>query len=330
MNKLRHRPLAVGALRAFEAVARHLNFRAAAEELFLTQPAISRQIQGLEDEIGAPLFVRGTRHVELTSAGAALLRSVVPLLDRLDATVRQIRQSRGRRVVGVTTFASFASLWLIPRLEAFQREHPDIDIRVSASDSMVEPDGDEIDVALRYCPPQRGTEGWVRLFGEVMTPVVSPWLLERARSGQGPGLERPADLARHTLLEEFDNRLNVEHMSWRHWLARHGLGELEPKRWLYFNYTFQQVQAALTGQGVALARLPLVAEALRTGELVEPFADCAERLDSAHAYWLIAPSSARQRPEVAQFCRWIEAEAARTRQAVGEAPGGDDGLGEAD
>src|SRR5262245_2328740 len=151
MNTLRQRPLAVGPLRAFEAVARHLSFRAASEELFLTQSAVSRQIQGLEEELGAPLFVRGTRHVELTTAGASLLRAVAPMLDRLDSTVRQIRQNRGRRVVGVTTFASFASLWLIPRLEAFQRQHPDIDIRVSANDSMVEPDAQEIDIALRYC-----------------------------------------------------------------------------------------------------------------------------------------------------------------------------------
>jgi LysR family transcriptional regulator, glycine cleavage system transcriptional activator len=305
-------------LRAFEAVARHLNFRAAAEELFLTQSAVSRQIQGLEDDVGAALFIRGTRHVELTSAGSALLRAVAPMLDRLDSTVRQIRQARGRRVVGVTTFASFASLWLIPRLEAFQREHPDIDIRVSASDQMVEPDTQEIDVALRYCPPERAMEGSVRLFGEVMTPVISPWLRERAASGQGPELRHPRDLMQHTLLEEFDNRLHVDHMSWRHWLAQHGQPDLEPKRWLYFNYTFQQVQAALTGQGVALARLPLVAEALRTGELVEPFAHCAERRATSHVYWLLAPTPSRMRPEVAQFCAWVRQEAARTREAIGE------------
>jgi LysR family glycine cleavage system transcriptional activator len=320
MNSFRNRPLAVGPLRAFEAVARHLNFRAASEELFLTQSAVSRQIQGLEEELGAALFVRGTRHVDLTSAGSSLLRAVAPMLDRLDSTVRQIRQSRGRRVVGVTTFASFASLWLIPRLEAFQREHPDIDIRVSANDSMVEPDAQEIDIALRYCPPQTVPEGAVRLFGEVLTPVISPWLRERAASGHGPELHQPTDLARHTLLDEFDNRRNVDHIGWRNWLARHGLSELEPKRWLYFNYTFQQVQAALTGQGVALARLPLVAEALRAGELVEPFEGERHRVETLHTYWLISPPEARARPEVAQFCAWIEQQAALTREAVGEIP----------
>ena len=111
MNQpLRQRPLAIGPLRAFEAVARLLSFRAAAEELHLTQSAISRQIRALEEEVGATLFLRGTRHVELTADGAVLQGAAVAVLERLDGTVRQIRQSKGRRVVNVTTFASFASL----------------------------------------------------------------------------------------------------------------------------------------------------------------------------------------------------------------------------
>src|SRR5215218_7308878 len=111
MNQGRHRPLSLGSLRAFEAVARLLSFSDAADELHVTQSAVSRQIKGLEDELGAPLFQRGTRHVELTANGTLLLRVVAPWLDRLDASVRQIRQARGRRTVQLTTFPSFASLW---------------------------------------------------------------------------------------------------------------------------------------------------------------------------------------------------------------------------
>ncbi|MCW7539312.1 LysR family transcriptional regulator [Aquabacterium sp. A7-Y] len=319
MNTFRQRPLAVGTLRAFEAVARHLNFRQAAEELHLTQSAVSRQIQSLEQDVGAPLFVRGTRHVELSNAGAALLRAVAPLLHKLDATVRQIRRARARRTITVSTFASFASLWLIPRLEAFQRERPDLDIRVSACDQLVEVDGVEVDLALRYCPPQRVAAGARRLFGEVLTPVASPWLLERAGSGQGPALHCAEDLSRHTLLEEDDGHPSSGLLSWRHWLAERALGELVPQRWVYFNYTFQQVQAALTGQGVALARLPLVATALGSGELVEPFGR-EGRAQGRHVYWLVASDAALERPEVAQFCDWIERQAALTREAVGEPP----------
>ena len=130
-NHLRTRSISVGHLRAFEAVARHLNFRAAAEELSLTQSAVSRQIQAMEEEVGVPLFLRHTRAVELTGAGAQLLRAVLPSLERLDSTVRLIRRSAGRRSVTISTWASFASMWLIPRLEDFQSSHPDIDIRFS-------------------------------------------------------------------------------------------------------------------------------------------------------------------------------------------------------
>src|SRR3954470_20303740 len=159
----RQRPLAIGPLRAFGAVARLLSFRAAADELYLTQSAVSRQIAALESELGAPLFMRGTRHVEITSDGATLLRAVAPALDRLDATVRQIRVGRGRNVVSVTTFASFSSLWLIPRLEAFQRSHADIDIRVSATDRVVGIDEPDLDLALRQCVPERAPPGAIRL-----------------------------------------------------------------------------------------------------------------------------------------------------------------------
>ena len=114
MNNHRQRPLAVGNLRAFEAVARLLSFSEAAEELHLTQSAVSRQIKSLEEEIGATLFLRGTRHVDLTGDGLLLHRALVPALERLDAGVRQIRQARGRKVVSVTTFASFASLRMTP------------------------------------------------------------------------------------------------------------------------------------------------------------------------------------------------------------------------
>ena len=153
MSAHSRRPLSLTNLRAFEAVARTLNFGAAAEELHVTQSAVSRQIKGLEDELGAQLFVRGTRHVQITPDGQSLLRAVEPLLAKLDTSVQHIRRSRSRRRVSVTTFASFGSLWLLPRIEAFQRSHPDIDIRVSAHDAIDDLDDPELDLALRYLQP---------------------------------------------------------------------------------------------------------------------------------------------------------------------------------
>lgn len=317
MSTSRHRALAVGPIRAFEAVARRLSFRAAAEELHLTQPAISRQIQALEDELGASLLTRGTRHVAITGDGAALLAAVAPALDRLDAAVRRIRSSRTRRAVNVSTFASFASLWLIPRIEAYQRES-ELDIRIDASDRLLDLDDPEAEILLRYCSPARVPDDAMRLFGEVLTPAVSPRLLELSASGSAPPLRQPADLALHTLLEEDDHRPSAQFLSWRHWLAEQKLAKLEPRRWLYLNFTYQQVQAALAGQGVVLARLALVAESLARGELVELF-DGAARCLSPMAYWLVIAPGRRDRPEVQRFADWVQTEAARTRSAIGEA-----------
>lgn len=315
MSTIRQRPLPVGPIRAFEAVARLLNFRAAADELHLTQSAISRQISSLELELGAPLFLRGTRHVELTNDGATLLRAVAPALDRLDASVRQIRVGRGRKVVSVTTFASFSSMWLIPRLEAFQRSHEDIDIRVSATDRVVGTDEPDLDLALRQCVPERAPPGAIRLFDETLTPVTGCSLAEQVAAGNAPPLRTPADLAEHVLAEEEDHNLAGGLLTWRHWLTQRGEPNLQPRRWLVFNFTHQQVQAALTGRAIALGRLPLVAESLAQGQLVEPFGP-AGRLAAPQTYWLVPTPAGQSRPEVAEFARWILSQAELTRAAM--------------
>lgn len=320
----RTRPISAGHLRAFEAVSRHLNFRAAAEELSLTQSAVSRQIQALEEEVGAAVFLRHTRAVELTSAGTLLLRASAAALERIDAAVRQIRQSAGRRSVAITTWASFASMWLIPRLEAFQREHPDIDIRIDATDAAVDLATADVDLALRYAVPQAIAPGAIRLFGEQLTPVASPWLLKEHR------ITRLDDLANVTLIEAGDahRTRHLEWLTWQRWLdtfapptcgARgKAKARLSPQRWLHFNYASQITQAALTGQGVALARLPLVAESLASGDLVEPLPQM--RLDSPLVYWLVVAPRSVVRPEVKAFSDWLLRESERTRQAIGEVP----------
>lgn len=310
---LRSRPIAVGHLRALEAVARHLNFRAAAEELALTQSAVSRQIQGLEDDVGVSLFLRHTRAVELTSAGAQLLRAVLPSLERIDSAVRMIRQSAGRKSVAISTWASFASMWLIPRLEDFQREHPDIDIRIDATDTPVDLDTTDVDLALRYSVAANVPKQAQRLFGEQLTPVLSPWLLK-----SGPRLEKAQDLAQFALVEAGDAHRShyTELLTWQRWLNAQRLTRFEPKRWLSFNYAHQIAQAALTGQGVALVRTPLIAESLASGDLVEPFPQL--RLDSPLAYWLIVGPRNAARPEVLAFCDWLRAQAALTRAAIGD------------
>jgi DNA-binding transcriptional LysR family regulator len=321
----RTRPIDVGPLRTFAAVARHLNFRAAAAELALTQSAVSRQIQGLEDNVGALLFLRHTRSVQLTSAGHVLLHACESAIDQIDAAVRQIRQRAGRQSVAVTTWASFASMWLIPRLESFQRDHPEIDIRIDATDTAVDLATAEVDLALRYAAPEAVGADAVRLFGEQLTPVASPWLLR-----ENP-IQHPQDLARVTLIESghAHRSRHFDVQTWQRWLERftptaaRGTREgaptgLSPQRWLYFNYANQIIQAALTGQGVALARTPMVAESLASSDLVEPLPQM--RLDSPMGYWLLKARRSAQRPEVQAFCDWLLREAQRTRQAIGDAP----------
>jgi len=312
---LRTRPVAAGHWRAFLAVARHLNFRAAAEELALTQSAVSRQIQSLEDEVGVPLFLRHTRAVELTSAGAQLQRAVGPALERIDASVRLVRQTAGRKSVGITTWASFASMWLIPRMEEFQRDNPDIDIRIDATDTLVDLETSDVDLALRYRMPGTVPQGAQRLFGEQLAVVASPWLLKSA-----PPIRRPEDIAQFTLIEAGDahRTQNLEWLTWRRWFELHGQGKLQPKRWLYFNYAQQIVQAALAGQGLALARMPLIAEGLAAGDLVEVLP--GYRLDSPLAYWLLVGPRSAQRPEIKAFCAWLLLQAQSTRQAIGDLP----------
>jgi LysR family transcriptional regulator, glycine cleavage system transcriptional activator len=318
---LRTRPIGAGHLRAFEAVARHLNFRAASEEMALTQSAVSRQIQSLEEEVGTSLFNRHTRSVELTAAGIALLSAVSPSLERIDNATRQIRTSVGRKHVALTTFASFASMWLIPRLEAFQRDNPDIDIRIDASDVSVDIETADIDAALRYGPASKMPAHAIRLFGEQLTPVASPWLIKSQ-----PKIRTASDFANFALIEAGDaHSTHLEWLTWRRWFDQQQLSKLTPKRWLYFSYAYQMVQAALTGQGVVLGRTALIAEHLQRGDLIEVLPKL--RIDSPMAFWLILSprqrSTSTARPEVVAFANWLKGQASDTRKVIGEVPNPD-------
>jgi len=177
----------------------------------------------------------------------------------------------------------------------------------------------DIDVAVRYAPADRMPPGASRLFGESVTPMASPWLLK-----SGPRLKIPADLLGHTLIEAADAYTpHLAWLTWRRWLDANGLQHAQPKRWLSFNYAYQMVQAALSGQGIVLARPPLVAESLARGELVEVFAPGAypdARLVSPMAYWVLVSPHSTQRAEVRAFADWLAEQAVATRAVTGEQP----------
>lgn len=316
MSPLNLRTLSVGPLRAFETVCRTLNFRIAAEQLHLTQSAVSRQVKALEDEVGARLLERDTRGVQVTPAGLTLLQSLGPWLGHVDMAVRRIRQAEGRRVVGLSTFVSFASLWVLPRLEHLRRLHA-MDVRVLSQDQISAADfvgAGRTDAVIRYCRHGDEPEGSMHLFDEVLTPVASPRLIEGTRGDTAPA-HKVADLARHTLIEDLDLMPSAEYRSWSRWLRDQGLADMQPRHWLYFNMAHQQVEAARIGQGWALGRLPMVIDQLLSGDLVEPFGQPG-RLAAPYAYWLIVPVTAGQDESSVLLREWIVEQAALTRAAI--------------
>ncbi len=310
-----YRPLALDNLRTFSTVARCLSFSAAADELHLTQSAISRRIQTLEDELGVPLFARDTRTVTLTQAGEQMRQSLMPALERIDRTVAKLRNDQARRHVSVTTFSTMATLWLLPRLSSFQAANPDIDIRIVADDKFLDLDDPEIDVALRYLVDVEPPEHAERMFDEAVTPVASPLLTALIKEGRAPRLDTVSDLNAHALLDQDTTHPGSRCITWSYFFGKRGDASIQPRRRVLINYGHQIIQAAMAGQGVALGRMPLIQPSLERGELVEVFGAKA-RLSVEAAYWLIPMPSAVLRPELQAFLAWLREQAAQTRRAL--------------
>ncbi len=291
-------------LKGFEAAGRHLSFTRAAEELFLTQSALSRQVQSLEEALGVALFERKHRALALTPAGVLFLRDVVAALNMLGSAAETARGAARAPGLTLSTTVSFASLWIIPRLSTFRARHPDTEVYISADDRLVDLGRGEVDVAIRYLADARAPEGSLRLFGERLLPVVSPKLV---RGGRLP-LAKPADLARHVLLHLDDPEGRTPWLEWSVWLTSNGQPGLKPAGALRFRLYDQVIQAAVGGQGVALGRIPLIAEHLRDRRLVAPF---PKRYDSARGYYAVTAAHASERTDVAAFVEWLREEAAR-------------------
>jgi DNA-binding transcriptional LysR family regulator len=291
-------------LKGFESAARHLNFTRAADELYLTQSAVSRQVQTLEERLGVRLFVRQRRGLALTHEGDRLYRSVHAALREVREAIDSLSPRADGQRVTLTATMAFCSLWLIPRLGEFRRACPEVDVRISADDRVVNLERERIDVSVRYLPAHPAPNGSVRLFDEELVPVCSPALIART----GKALRRPEDLAHYVLLHLEDRYLPSPWLSWAHWLDAVGAHGLKPAGALSFNYSEQVVRAALAGHGVALGRLPLIHDLLREGGLTAPF---ATRAPIDRAYFMMQADFARGRPEVSRFVQWL-IEAARS------------------
>ena len=288
-------------LEAFEAAARHLSFTRAADELALTQSAVSRQIAALESFFGVPLFQRLHRALRLSDAGQVLQRAVREVLQQLHEVSGALRGPTRLQTVVVTTTAGFAGLWLIPRLAGFTESRPDVDVRISASNTVMNLNRDGFDVAIRYDTEEgAGTQG-VRLFGEVVLPVCSPRLLRDARRA----LKAPQDLSHHCMLH-MDTGPGSQLLEWPMWLRAMKIETLKPASVLHFSMYDQMIQAAVNGQGVALGRLPLLNSLLAQRKLVAPF---KKSVASPRSYYVFRSDASRAKPEVNQFLAWLQAEA---------------------
>jgi LysR family glycine cleavage system transcriptional activator len=292
------------ALRVFEAVGRAGNVRAAAQELNVTPAAISHQIRLLEEHIGADLFVRASRGLVLTPAGAQFYQHVSEAFDRLVEAARKIPGARAQ-TVRVHSLPSFASCWLVPRLARFYAAHPGIEVEISTVGDLAPPldlTALGVDLAIRVgvsatqWPGVRSEE----LVHEQMFPVCAPELLKSARP-----LRTPRDMAGHTLLQ-----VSRRAEGWPEWFAAAraqgmSFSDLDPDHGPKFDTIQMAITAAVEGMGIAMGRLPLVEDYLESGALVEPF---SLRVTSRNAYWLLSANTAPLTEAAAVFRGWMRAE----------------------
>jgi LysR family glycine cleavage system transcriptional activator len=283
----------LNALKSFEAAARHESFTRAAEELCVTQGAVSHQVKGLEDELGLKLFNRERQRLVITDAGRDYLLVIRDALDRIALGTEQLLQRQGSGALTVSTSPDFAAKWLVNRLGRFIEAHPEIDLRVSAAMHHVDFAREEVDLAVRH-----GDGDWpgldtVRLCSEELFPVCSPKLAAR--------LKTPADLRRFPLLH------GESRQPWAQWLDAAGVAPTGLTHGPAFNRVSMLIDAAVDGQGVALARSALAATDLIGGRLKRPF-PTALRLTKT--YWIVCPKATAALPKIVTFREWLLKEAA--------------------
>ena len=285
----------LNALKAFEAAARHESFTRAAEELCVTQGAVSHQVKALEAELAIKLFNRERQRLLITEAGRDYLAVIRDALDRIAAGTERLIQRQGTGVLTVSTSPDFAAKWLVHRLGHFAEAHPEIDLRVSGTLHHVDFAREEVDLAVRH-----GDGNWpgldaVRLSAEELFAVCSPKL----RSGRRR-LDKPADILKFPLIH-LDNRAD-----WANWLQAAGIDDAAVIHGPVLNRASMVIDAAMNGQGIALARTTLVAWDVINGRLVRPF---PESLRLSKLYWIVCPKATATLPKITTFREWLLAEA---------------------
>lgn len=294
-------------LRVFETVVRLKGFSRAAEEMGMTQSAVSQHVRALEDWTGRTLLIRGPRQSVATADGQLLAEAVSDGLGRITGAIEALRASAHRvTTIAVACPPGFAVNWLFPRLLNFDHDHPDIPISISTQPGATDFETGSADVAIRYAASKPSGLHSDKLLGERVFPVCAP---ELAKAGDG--IATVADLARHTLLTDMHGPSRARPPSWEFWADETGQILPKPARTRRFGQSNLSVQAAIQGAGVALGREPLVVDALRSGLLVMPIPHVAV---SRFHYWFVCPPKALEIRQIRGFRNWLRAEAARPSQ----------------
>ena len=289
----------LNALRGFEAVARNLSFSAAAQELLVTPAAVSQQVKNLEDFLGVKVFSRQGRLIKLTETGRRILPGVEKGFQNITDALQPYLTTDSTTYLSCSTVGAFASRWLVPRLSSWTAQHPDIDVRISATGELVDFERMDIDVAIRF-----GTGSWGDLYSEKLIveeviPLCSPDLFE----GDMP-LRSPADLSQHQLIH-FTPPLGQLNTKWSDWFKIAGVEDIDLSRGLFFNDGTLALKSATRGQGVVLAPRVLAAEELSMGTLVVPF---EIKLPTDLDWYVVLPKSNLKRPEITAFREWLFSE----------------------
>ncbi|VWB42185.1 LysR family transcriptional regulator [Burkholderia lata] len=299
-------PVHLNALRAFEASARHRSFSAAAAELHVTPAAVGQLVRSLEEWLGAPLFHRGASgrlRLVPTEAAERALPDIRAGFDRLTVGLERLREGSTNGVLTVAVSPAFAAKWLLPRIERFQNAWPDTDVRLDTNLKPVDFVTQQIDIGVRY-----GTGNWPglvadKLMDEDVYPVCSPGLL-RGR----PRLQKPADLARETLIHDLSMDSRTGFPAWDTWLRKAGVADAATGRGMQINNSAAVLQAAIEGHGVALARSVMARDDLATGRLVRLFPEITYA--SPLAYYIVYRDECSGLAKLVAFRDWLLEEAA--------------------
>jgi DNA-binding transcriptional LysR family regulator len=298
--------LSLDLLRGFRAAARHLSFTHAAQELCITQSAISREIKTLEEQIGQPLFHRVHPALQLTRAGEELFRVADETLTHLDAVTDRLAGSG--RALAVTTTTALASLWLAPRLPRFNRLHPGVDVRIVASNNKPDLQREQLDIAIRLGLPGADTPSGERLLDCEIFPVCSAALLHDAARP----LRTPADLAHHVRLDWETVRDGRSCSAWDVWFDAMKIRAVAPASTLRFPQLDQVIRAAIQGSGVAIGVLPHVAHQLQSGALCAPFG--RDAVVNRGTFFVVIRPDVAGRDAVKVFVTWLRSEVRRDGQ----------------